>query len=440
MRKICLLSTIMSMLFLVSCAPQDEASGDPSYSESGNAKLVSETAITSESSSFTIPGKDGTLYGIIPSGTSTRSTAAPDTGLTKTESGTYLYLSDGSEKTFRGSDISIANGTVRIVEYIPSSGEMVIDTASDTPTPGTHDIFEKYYIADLSGLEDKKSIFLTHTRDRASGEFSYDYGIISGNEIAMSNAIKGIRDLSASDSMHIFHQVKRDEGDMKQKLIFMAPQKLEFTEEPEKERGIEISTPSAFMIEETGKELVLEIHLKTRIEDYSFYYMLPDAQTAEGGEHLPYFMPMSYDDKSHIVQLYLGSLSSPAVFSISTGDEEIGKAGEEVILRKITETEKALFKTPENNKITLRFDSDDWIVPVNFREKEDIGSIKSISGDFGSTDTRFRFVYSGDTGAALNTIDGNHNDFHIKDGHSLEYGFLINEGKESGTVTLALNG
>ena len=78
----------MIMLFLVSCAPQDEASGDPSYSESGNAKLVSETAITSESSSFTIPGKDGTLYGIIPSGTSTRSTAAPDTGLTRTESGT----------------------------------------------------------------------------------------------------------------------------------------------------------------------------------------------------------------------------------------------------------------------------------------------------------------------------------------------------------------
>ncbi len=439
MRKICLLSAIMSMLFLVSCAPQDEASGDPSYSESGNAKLVSETAITSESCTFTIPGKEGTLYGIIPSGSGTRSAAGNADGLTRTENGTYLYLSDGTEQTFSGSDIGVPNGTVRIVEYIPSSGSMVIDTASDTPTPGTSDLFEKYYIADLSGLEDKKSIFLTHTRDRASGSFSYDYGIISGNEIAMSNAIKGIRDLSASDSMHIFHQVKKKSGDMKQKLIFMAPQKLEFTEEPEKERGIEISTPSAFMIEETGKELVLEIHLKTRIEDYSFYYMLPDAQTAEGGEHLPYFMPMSYDDKSHIVQLYLGSLSSPAVFSISTGDEEIGKAGEEVILREITDEEKKLFRIPENNKITLSFNSDDWIVPVKFGDMEN-KTITSVSGDFGNTDpqTKFRFVFSGNTGASLTTINSDYNEASINAGNSLEYGFLINEGGDSGAVTLTL--
>ena len=439
MRKICLLSAIMIMLFLVSCAPQDEASGDPSYSESGNAKLVSETAITSGSCTFTIPGKEGTLYGIIPSGNSTRSAAAPDTGLTRTESGTYLYLSDGTERTFSGSDISIANGTVRIVEYIPASGEMVIDTASDTPTPGTSDIFEKYYIADLSGLEDKESIFLTHTRDRASGSFSYDYGIISGDEIRMSNAIKGVTNLSEYDSVCIFHQVKRDEGDMKQRLIFMTPQKLEFTENPENASGIDISTPSAFLIDETGKELVLEIHLKTRIEDYSFYYMLPDAQTAEGGEHLPYFMPMSYDDKSHIVQLYLGSLSSPAVFSISTGDEEIGKAGEEVILREITDEEKKLFRIPENNKITLSFNSDDWIVPVKFGDMEN-KTITSVSGDFGNTDpqTKFRFVFSGDTGASLTTINSKYNEASINAGNSLEYGFLINEGGDSGAVTLTL--
>ena len=112
MRKICLLSAIMIMLFLVSCAPQDEASGDPSYSESVNAKLVSETAITPESSTFTIPGKEGTLYGIIPSENSTRSAATPDTGLTRTESGTYLYLSDGTDRTFSGSDISITNETI----------------------------------------------------------------------------------------------------------------------------------------------------------------------------------------------------------------------------------------------------------------------------------------------------------------------------------------
>ena len=174
-------------------------------------------------------------------------------------------------------------------------------------------------IKSSSGLseEDRKSIFLTHTRDRASGSFSYDYGIISGDEITMSNAIKGINDLSAYDSVHIFHQVKKKEGDMKQRLIFMTPQKLEFTENPENASGIDISTPSAFLIDETGKELVLEIHLKTRIEDYSFYYMLPDAQTAEGGEHLPYFMPMSYDDREgiHKVILYIGKLESPAVFS-----------------------------------------------------------------------------------------------------------------------------
>ena len=431
----------MIMLILVSCAPQDEASGDPSYSESGNAKLVSETAITSESSSFTIPGKDGTLYGIIPSGTSTRSTAAPDTGLTKTESGTYLYLSDGSEKTFRGSDISIANGTVRIVEYIPASGEMVIDTASDAPTPGTSDLFEKYYIADLSGLseEDRKSIFLTHTREKARGAFSYDYGIISGDEITMSNAIKGVTDLSASDSVHIFHQVRKSEGDMKQKLIFMAPQKLEFTEEPEKERGIEISTPSAFMIEETGKELVLEIHLKTRIENYSFYYMLPDAQTAREGEHLPYFMPIKYNDTTHIVLLYIGTLGSPAIFSISSGEEEIKRAGEEVILREIKDEEQKLLPHPESNTITLSFESDDWIVPVNFKGMEGIEKIKSISGAFEGTGTQFRFVSSGETGAALNTIDGNHNNSSIKEEFSLEYGFLINEQEASGEITLTLN-
>ena len=444
MRRICLIVTLLIMLFLVSCAPQDEASGDPSYSESGNAKLVSETAITSGSCTFTIPGKEGTLYGIIPSGNSTRSAAAPDTGLTRTESGTYLYLSDGTERTFSGSDINITNGTVRIVEYIPSSGEMVIDTASDAPTPGTSDLFEKYYIADLSGLseEDRKSIFLTHTRDRASGSFSYDYGIISGDEIRMSNAIKGVTNLSEYDSVCIFHQVKRDEGDMKQRLIFMTPQKLEFTENPENASGIDISTPSAFLIDETGKELVLEIHLKTRIEDYSFYYMLPDAQTAEGGEHLPYFMPMSYDDSKNIhrVILYIGKLESPAVFSISTGEKEIERAGEEVILREITAEEKELL-TPkiDDNKITLSFGPDDWIVPVNFREKEDIGSIKSISGDFGSTDTRFRFVFSGDTGASLTTINSKYNEASINAGNSLEYGFLINEGEKSGTVTLTLS-
>ncbi len=444
MRRICLIAALLIIVSIASCTPQDgETPADTLPASSGSAELVSEKEITSGSTGFTIPGKDGTLYGIIPSGTSTRSTAEPAAGLTRTENGTYLYLSDGQDRTFCGSDINITNGTVRIVEYIPSSGEMVIDTASDAPTPGTSDLFEKYYIADLSGLseEDRKSIFLTHTREKASGAFSYDYGIISGDEITMSNAIKGVTDLSDSDSVHIFHQVKRDEGDMKQRLIFMTPQKLESTDDPENASGIDISTPSAFLIDETGKELVLEIHLKTRIENYSFYYMLPDAQTTEG-DHLPYFMPMSYDDSKNIhrVILYIGKLESPAVFSISTGEKEIERAGEEVILREITAEEKELL-TPkiDDNKITLSFGPDDWIVPVNFREKEDIGSIKSISGDFGSTDTRFRFVYSGDTGAALNTIDGNHNDFHIKDGHSLEYGFLINEGKESGTVTLALN-
>ena len=442
MRRICLIATLLIMISIASCTPQDEEAPAGSLPQSnGSAELVSEKEITSGNTTFTIPGKDGTLYGIIPPGSGTRSAAGTADGLTSTENGTYLYLSDGTEQTFSGSDIGVTAGTVRIVEYIPSSGSMVIDTASDTPTPGTSDLFEKYYIADLSGLEDKKSIFLTHTRDRASGSFSYDYGIIAGNEITMSNAIKGINDLSAYDSVCVFHQVKRDEGDMKQRLIFMTPQKLEFTADPENASGIDISTPSAFMIDETGKELVLEIHLKTRIEDYSFYYMLPDAQTAEGGEHLPYFMPMSYDDKSHIVQLYLGSLSSPAVFSISTGDEEIGKAGEEVILREITAEEKELL-TPQidDNKITLSFGPDDWIVPVNFKEMKGIENIKSISGDFGSTDTRFRFVCSGDTGAALNTIDGNHNDSSIKEEFNLEYGFLINEGKESGTVTLTLNG
>ena len=443
MRKICLLSAIMIMLSMISCTPQDEASGNPSYSESGNAKLVSETVITPESSTFTIPGKEGTLYGIIPSGTSTRSTAAPDTGLTETENGTYLYLSDGSDKTFSGSDISIASGTVRIVEYIPSSGEMVIDTSSDTPTPGTSDIFEKYYITDLAGInaEDKKSIFLTHTRDRASGEFSYDYGIISGNKIAMSNAIKGINDLSASDSVHIFHQVRKKEGDMKQRLILMTPQKLEFTENTENEKGIEISTPSAFMIDQTEKELVLEIHLKTRIENYSFYYMLPDAQTAEEGEHLPYFMPLSYDDSDgiHKVILYIGKLESPAVFSISTGEKEIERAGEEVILREITDEERALL-TPQkiDNKITLSFESDDWIVPVNFKGMKGIENIKSISGDFRDTGTQFRLTEAGESGAGFTTIDGNHKDFSIKKGFSLEYGFLINEHEASGAITLTL--
>ena len=428
----------MIMLSMISCAPQDEASGNPSYSESGNAKLVSETAITSGSSTFTIPGKEGTLYGIIPSGNSTRSTAAPDTGLTKTENGTYLYLSDGNDMTFSGSDISFASGTVRNVEYIPSSGEMVIDTSSDTPTPGTSDIFEKYYITDLAGInaEDKKSIFLTHTRDRASGEFSYDYGIISGNEIKMSNAIKGITDLSASDSVHIFHQVKKKEGDMKQRLVFMTPQKLE-----PNAAEIEISTPSAFMIEETGTELVLEIHLKRRIEKYSFYYMLPDAQTANGGKHLPYFMPMSYDDSDgiHKVILYIGKLESPAVFSISTGEEEIDRAGEEVILREITDEERALL-TPRiiDNKITLSFESDDWIVPVNFKGMEGIENIKSISGDFRDTGTQFRLTEAGESGAGFTTIDGNHKDFSIKEGFSLEYGFLINEHEASGEITLTL--
>ena len=301
MRRICLIAALLIIVSVASCTPQDgETPADTLPASSGSAELVLEKKITSGSTGFTIPGKDGTLYGIIPSGTSTRSTAAPDTGLTRTESGTYLYLSDGQDRTFCGSDINITNGTVRIVEYIPSSGEMVIDTASDAPTPGTSDLFEKYYIADLSGLseEDRKSIFLTHTREKASGAFSYDYGIISGDEITMSNAIKGVTDLSDSDSVHIFHQVRKSEGDMKQRLIFMTPQKLEFTEDPGNGRGIEISTPSAFMIEETGKELVvLEIHLKTRIEDYSFCYMLPDAQRAADGSHLPYFMPMSYDDR-----------------------------------------------------------------------------------------------------------------------------------------------
>ena len=441
MRRICLIAALLIIVSIASCTPQDEEAPAGSLPQSnGSAELVSEKEITSGSTTFTIPGKDGTLYGIIPSGTSTRSAAAPDTGLTRTESGTYLYLSDGTERTFSGSDISIANGTVRIVEYIPASGEMVIDTASDTPTPGTSDIFEKYYIADLSGLEDKESIFLTHTRDRASGSFSYDYGIISGDEIRMSNAIKGVTNLSEYDSVCIFHQVKRDEGDMKQRLIFMTPQKLEFTENPENASGIDISTPSAFLIDETGKELVLEIHLKTRIEDYSFYYMLPDAQTTEG-DHLPYFMPMSYDDSKNIhrVILYIGKLESPAVFSISTGEKEIERAGEEVILREITAEEKELL-TPQidDNKITLSFGPDDWIVPVNFREKEDIGSIKSISGDFGSTDTRFRFVFSGDTGASLTTINSKYNEASINAGNSLEYGFLINEGGDSGAVTLTL--
>lgn len=425
------------MISIASCTPQDkEAPAGTLPQSNGSAELVSEKEITSGNTTFTIPGKDGTLYGIIPSGSGTRSAAGTADGLTPTGNGTYLYLSDGTEQTFSGSDIGVANGTVRIVEYIPSSGSMVIDTASDTPTPGTSDLFEKYYIADLSDME-KSSVFLTHTRPRERGKFSYDYGIIAGNKIKMDNEIKGVTNLSAYDSVCIFHQVKRYEGDMKQKLIFMTPQKLEFTENPENASGIDISTPSAFLIDETGKELVLEIHLKTRIENYSFYYMLPDAQTAEGGEHLPYFMPMSYDDERHIVLLYIGNLSSPAVFSISTGDEEIGKAGEEVILRKITDEEKELFRIPENNEITLSFDSDDWIVPVNFGDMEN-KTIKSVSGDFGNTYTKFRFVFSGNTGAGLTTIDMNHNKASINDGNTLEYGFLINEGGKSGTVTLTL--
>ena len=150
-------------------------------------------------------------------------------------------------------------------------------------------------------------------------------------------------------------------------------------------------------------------------------------------------MPMSYDDTTHTVLLYIGTLDSSAVFSISTGEEEIERAGEEVILREITDEERALL-TPQkiDNKITLSFEADDWIVPVNFKEMVGIGNIKSISGDFGDTGTQFRLTEAGESGAGLTTIDGYHKDFSIKEEFSLEYGFLINEGKESGTVTLTL--
>ena len=332
-KRLLVLFVLVTALVLASCSQVEETVPSENQTVSGDGLLANGVELAADSS-ITLTGlENGVLYGLWTTGVGrSESSRAAGGNLIPTDGGTWLLPSDGSDFTFTGREVGIRNrGVVRMVRYQDRGRDRVIDTTTDIPVdirPYRDDpnarFFEEYYSVDLKeeGLDLSRIALMNYSVVTKSGGFSSDYGIIDAASGRLIHGT-GIMDLSGYDEVGIFNQVvARNQGQRRQEVVLLNPKKLETDTATElgKTRYLyEVDEASC-----TGA-MVLEVDIgNNNIRDYYFESSCTDGRIAYGpdaGKRKPYIVPISYDETTGIVLLYVGEVDESFIFEVITSED-----------------------------------------------------------------------------------------------------------------------
>lgn len=393
--------------------------------------------------------EDGGLYGIYPEnqGRSMTSRSAGN-GLIPTQGGTYLHPSDGSDFSFLGSDVGISGrGNVKIMKYQPVTEDRAIDT-DGTPLywaedyGGVYPVFEEYYIVNLEEERLNPSRVALLNYSTGSGSFSTDYGVIdpSSGSLSRDPEFCGLMDLSSKDEIGIFNQVVKREGHRVQEIIPLNPVKLELDE-------VNTLEPVRYLYEVDGVsctgEMVLELNIgENSVWDYRFSGSVTDGRKADGGYRQPYIFPISYDEDTSTVLLYIGEVEEDFIFEIIT-EENIVSPGT-IKLRQILDEERKkihFVDVEDGMSTTINVNGKDAFTPVVFTSDPDTLHEMQVRGDFTDNGFNIRLAYGhiGNRGYSqfgLNNHEIKDDDFS---NDVLEYLVIRNPEQIEGGVTLSFS-
>lgn len=453
MRKaLTVLSAVLLVFTFVSCS-QDSGTDDIpaenqiisniSDNKIQDVELTRNTTVT-----LTELEKNG-LYGIYPENIDRNiSSRAAVNGLVPTQGGTYLHLSDGTDFSFLGSDVGIAErGKVKVMKYQPVTEDRAIDT-DGTPLywaedyGGVYPVFEEYYIVNLEEerLDPSRVALLNYST--GSGSFSTDYGVIdpSSGSLSRDPEFCGLMDLSSKDEIGIFNQVVKREGHRVQEIIPLNPVKLELDE-------VNTLELVRYLYEVDGVsctgEMVLELNIgENSVWDYRFSGSVTDGRKADGGYRQPYIFPISYDEDTSTVLLYIGEVEEDFIFEIIT-EENIVSPGT-IKLRQILDEERKkihFVDVEDGMRTTINVNGKDAFTPVVFTSDPDTLHEMQVRGDFTDNGFNIRLAYGhiGNRGYSqfgLNNHEIKDDDFS---NDVLEYLVIRNPEQIEGGVTLSFS-
>lgn len=449
-KRLLVLSVLVTALVLASCSQAEETVPSENQTVLGDGLLANGVELSADSS-ITLTGlENGALYGLWTTGVGrSESSRAAGGNLIPTNGGTWLLPSDGNDFTFTGRELGIRNrGVVRMVRYQDRGRDRVIDTTTDKPVdirPYDDDpnarFFEEYYSVDLKeeGLDLSRVALLNYSVVSRSGGFSTDYGIVDAYSGRLRH-VTGIMDLSGYDEVSIFNQVvARNGGQLRQEVVLLNPKKLETGTATELEK-----TRYLYEVDEascTG-EMVLEVDIgNNNIRDYYFENSVTDGRIAYGpdaGKRKPYIFPISYDETTGIVLLYVGEVDESFIFEVITS-EDVENPGT-IKLRGITADEHKLIRFVEvsdGKEVKVEVNSDDYFTPVIFTSDshttlEQMHVMVDCTGAY-----KVRLICGHLGGGGFSQFGlGNHeivkNDFS---NDVLEHSYIINREGKSGSVT-----
>ena len=335
-----------------------------------------------------------------------------------------------------------------MVRYQDRGRDRVIDTTTDKPVdirPYDDDpnarFFEEYYRVDLKeeGLDLSRVALLNYSVVSRSGGFSTDYGIVDADSGRLIH-VTGIMDLSGYDEVGIFNQVvARNGGQLRQEVVLLNPKKLETGTATELEK-----TRYLYEVDEASctDEMVLEVDIgNNNIRDYYFENSVTDGRIAYGpdsGKRKPYIFPISYDERTGIVLLYVGEVHESFIFEVITS-EDVENPGT-IKLREITADERKLIRFVEvsdGEEVKVEVNSDDYFTPVIFTSDshttlEQMHVMVDCTGAY-----KVRLICGHLGGGGFSQFGlGNHeivkNDFS---NDVLEHSYIINRDGMEGSVT-----
>ena len=452
-KTLAVLILVLLIFSFVSCSQGDEAEDLPAETQTvSNIRdnEVQDIPLTRNTTVTLTNLEDGGLYGIYPEnqGRSMTSRSAGN-GLIPTQGGTYLHPSDGSDFSFLGSDVGISGrGNVKILKYQPVTEDRIIDT-DDTPLywaedyDGVYPVFEEYYIVNLKeeeGLDPSRVALLNYST--GSGSFSTDYGVIdpSSGSLSRDPEFSGLMDLSSKNEIGIFNQVMRRDGHRVQEIIPLTPIKLEYGKEVDLK-------PVCYLYEvdaaSCNGEMVLELNIgKNYVWDYRFSSSVTDGRKADGGYRQPYIFPISYDETTSTVLLYVGEVEEDFIFEVIT-DANIVSPGT-IKLRQILDEERKkihFVDVEDGMSKTIHVNAEDAFTPVVFTSDTDTLHEMQVKGDFTDNSFNIRLVYGhidnrGYSQFGLNNHEIKDDDFS---NDVLEYLVIRNREQVEGDVTLSFS-
>lgn len=449
-KRLLVLFVLVTALVLASCSQVEETVPSENQTVSGDGLLANGVELAADSS-ITLTGlENGVLYGLWATGVGrSESSRAAGGNLIPTDGGTWLLPSDGSDFTFTGREVGIRNrGVVRMVRYQDRGRDRVIDTTTDIPVdirPYRDDpnarFFEEYYSVDLKeeGLDLSRIALMNYSVVTKSGGFSSDYGIIDAASGRLIHGT-GIMDLSGYDEVGIFNQVvARNQGQRRQEVVLLNPKKLETDTATElgKTRYLyEVDEASC-----TG-EMVLEVDIgNNNIRDYYFESSCTDGRIAYGpdaGKRKPYIFPISYDETTGIVLLYVGEVDESFIFEVITS-EDVENPGT-IKLRDITDDERDFINfidVKDGGEAKVEVNSDDYFTPVIFTSDSNttLEQMQVMTDYTGPYTVRLVCGHIGGGGYSelrLPNHEARDEDFS---NDVLEYSFVVNREGKSGSVT-----